>query len=248
MNKWRYFLKKAVKFALQKDAMVEFGKNAELVNLYKIFSGHPEGKWILGKPEALTLFNLVKARDPKNILELGTGIGASTAVLALAAKNGKVTSVEQYKKCVSIANEIIPVDLKCKITLIYSEPVVSQNLKISKYYYFSGYKNLPVSNGPFDFVIMDGPGGFELGGEFVKLHAIDIANLLPFMAPGCIVFVDGRKSTVKLYKRFLSDYLKPVEENQKYTLLERTAKPLKSVGDIEIVDSECARRPANDYF
>ena len=85
-----------------------------LGKLYSIFQNSPEGYWILNKENALTLYKLVHQIQPKNILDLGSGIGASTSVLALAAHEGKTTGVEQFKKCIDIAEKLVPEHLLTK--------------------------------------------------------------------------------------------------------------------------------------
>jgi len=227
----------------------EFKKNAELASLYSIFKRSPEARWILGKTECLRLYKLIKQYRPKNILELGLGIGASAAVIALASDaNAKITSMEQYEKCVRIAKELIPQELQKKINMVYSEPYAFKNDKISRYQYFSGYKNLPYGAGPFDFILMDGPGGWVESDQLVKVPNGDIINLLPCMAPGCKILIDGRKSAVELYERFLSNYLRTVEKAHNYTAMERLPRPLKNLDEIEVIDLNLESRKRKGYF
>lgn len=227
----------------------EFSANEELKNLYAVFKRHPEAKWIIGKNDALLLYKLIKKYDAKNILDLGTGIGASAAVMALAqAPNGRVVSVEQFEKCISIANQLIPEALKRKITLLYSETYAFKNDKVGKYLYFSGYKTLPMQFAPFDFVVVDGPGAWLEESQLVALPNGDIINLLPHLATGCKVYIDGRKKNVDAYRRFLSPYLKLLEQSGHHTLFERTEKPLKNVTGLEAFDVKLAGRSSSGYF
>lgn len=227
----------------------EFKNNRELAELYKIFQKSPEGRWILGQKEILRLFKLIKQCRPKNMLELGLGIGASAAAMALASDgDSKVTSMEQYEKCVRIAQELIPQNLQKKIKMVYSPIYAFKNDAVSPYLYFSGYQNLPVSDGPFDFVLVDGPGAWEEGGKLVKLPNGDLINLLPHLTPGCKILIDGRKSAVEIYQRFLSKYLNTIEETKNYTILERTAKPLQNLSELEIEDRNLASRIKKGYF
>lgn len=233
-----------------KREIEEFNKNQDLKNLHKLFSSHPDGKWIIGKREALKIWKLIKENNPSNIIELGLGIGASSAVMALASsKEARITSMEQFDKCIKIAEKIFPEELKKKVTFVFSEVAGFLNPKISKYIYFSGYKNLPVPPAtPYDFVVIDGPGAFMDGDEFVKLPNGDLINLFPYLKTGAKIFVDGRKTSVELYERFLSNYVKVVEREQSYTILERTGKPAANVGALEIIDLALEARTSKGYW
>lgn len=222
---------------------------SEFKELYAIFENSQESKWILGEDEALGLYRLIKNLKPKNILELGSGIGASTAIMALALGDEcKITSIEQYEKCVKVAKELIPQNLQRKINFIRSDTYAFQNNKISKYLYFSGYKYINLIRGPFDLVLIDGPGAWLEGNELVALQNGDIINLLPNLSSTCKVYVDGRESTVSFIKRFLSLYLKLVLKNDKYAVFERTEKPILNLDNLEIFDIKLERRKKTLYF
>ena len=87
--------------------------------LHEVFKNHPEGQWIISLEDAEELDKILSRIRPASILELGTGIGAATAVLA---KYGKVQSVEQYQKCIDIAGELIPTELPSKSSGLSSMP------------------------------------------------------------------------------------------------------------------------------
>lgn len=226
-----------------------FTAHPELARVYAVFKNSPEGEWIIGKNDAAKLYSLIQTYAPRNILELGGGIGASTAIMALAAMESAITSIEQFEKCIDIAKKIIPPELLKKINFVYSEAHAFKNERISPYQFFSGYKNLPVRNGPFDFVIIDGPGYWLENGQLVKLPNGDIINLLPHLATGCKIYIDGRKQAVGIYKRFLRPYLKLAAETKKFALFERTPTILSRVDEIKIEDAELAmRRATTPYF
>lgn len=226
-----------------------FSANTELARVYAIFKNSPEGEWIIGKNDAAKLYGLIQTYGPHNILELGGGIGASTAIASLAQKQGSITSVEQFSKCIDIAKKITPPELLKKINFAHSETYAFKDNRISPYQYFSGYKNLPTQNGPFDFVIIDGPGYWLEDGKLVKLPNGDIINLLPHLAAGCKIYIDGRKQAVGIYKRFLRLYLSLIVENKQYAIFERTSEKLADLGEIKIEDAELAMRKATTpYF
>lgn len=227
----------------------EFNNNPELRKLYFTFKGHPEAKWIIGKDDAMMLYKLVKKHDFKNVLDLGTGIGASTAVIALAlGGGGKITTVEQYEKCVRIAKELTPADLKTKINFVQADTYAFKNDKISKYIYLSGYKNLPIQFAPFDLVVIDGPGAWLEDGKLVSLPNGDIINLLPYLTAGCKIYIDGRKKNTELYKRFLSLYMRFLEQIGHNAVFERTNKRLQSPSELESLDIKLVDRSQSGYF
>lgn len=227
----------------------DFNRNAALKSVYARFKGHPEGKWIVGKADAVLLYTLMKKYQPKNVLDLGTGIGASTAVIALALEAGaKITTVEQYEKCIRIAKELIPESFQAKINFVHSDTYAMKHDAISKYLYLSGYQQLPVQYAPFDFVLVDGPGAWLEQGKLVSLPNGDIVNLLPHLVSGCKVYIDGRKQNTDLYKRFLSKYLRFVEQIGHNAVFERTDIPLKNLSAIEVIDVKLAGRKGSSYF
>ena len=229
----------------------------ELTDLYAIFTNHPEGRWILWPERGLPLYNTVKKLQPKNVLELGGGIGAGTAVISLAlgdgpaspqSQGGRITSVEQYEKCLNIAKEIIPAHLQKKINFVLSDTYAFKNDKISKYQYLSGYKNLGLNDSPFDFVVVDGPASWMEDGQLVALPHGDIITALPHLVPGCKIFFDGRKITAKMLLRYLPKYLKIYGEDKHYIILERTNHSIKNLDELEVTDQKLANMENRNYF
>lgn len=230
------FLKSAIPFSFPSFRWNKSAAETSFGDLYALFRRSPRGKLILGEPEARALFRLVKKFAPKNIIDLGLGIGCSASIMALAGKSATITSVEQSETYVGIARDLIPRELRDGIVPFVSEVDVFKIESLSRYLYFSGYARLPCERGPFDLVVVDGPGPFLKDGEFIKLPNGDLINLLPHLAAGCKVFVDGRSKGVRVYKRYLSAYLKPLYKHQKYSIFERTAKRLDRIEDLDVVD------------
>lgn len=54
----------------------------------------------------ILLFNLIKYFEPKNILELGSSVGISSAFISQAAKSGKIVSMEGVREKIEIAKKI----------------------------------------------------------------------------------------------------------------------------------------------
>lgn len=225
-----------------------FRSNKTLTSLYAVYQNSPEGKWIIGKNDACALYELIRAYQPTNVLELGGGIGASAAIIACAMERGTITSVEQFEKCIRIANQLTPPDLAKKIIFVYAPPVAFKDERISPYQYFSNFDHLPTQQGPFDFLIIDGPGYWVENKQLIKLPNGDLFKLIPHLAPGAKIYIDGRKPALILYKRFLHNYVRVIQENQKYALLERTAISAPAYENMEITDYELARRLKNTTY
>ena len=227
-----------------------FLSNKPLSSLYSLYKNSPEGHWIIGKNDAIALYDMVQKYQPMNILELGTGIGAAAAIMALASDaRAKITTIEQFQKCVDIARNLTPQELQKKINFIYALPYAFRDNRTSEYQFFSGFKTLPLDKGPFDFLIIDGPGFWVENNRMVKLPNGDFIRLIPHLTTGAKIYIDGRKHALTLYKRFLKPYFRILEETKKYALLERTPEPAASDADLKIHDYELDSRLAHsNYF
>jgi SAM-dependent methyltransferase len=221
----------------------------DLDRLYSTFKNSNEGRWILSQKESLVLYSLVKQYQSRTILELGSGIGASVAIMALASEGkAHVVGLEQYEKCIDISKGLIPKELQKQIDLRYVETEAFQEKKISPYIWFSGYKTIPPSEQLYDLVIVDGPGGWLEDGTLITLTCGDIMRMTHAIAPGGIVFIDGRRQTVSLIGRYLSKYFTLVEDRKYCTIFKRTNAPLARYEDIEILDIKLDRRIKLGYF
>ena len=177
--------------------------------LYNSFAHNPEGMWILESSNAIDLYEYIKKNSFKRVLDLGTGIGASSAIVSLAFQDKgetdyKIDSIEQYDKCIKLANELIPEELKKNLTIYKSDVEVWSTEKIP-YQYFSSYKKLP--EGEYDFIINDGPAFFEENGHFIDLPNGTIMKLLlegKIKAKTHILY-DGRISSLKIIERYFGD-------------------------------------------
>ena len=105
----------------------------------------------------LTLYNEVRSRKPREILEFGTGF--STVVLAHAAlanaKEGaalaRITSMEEDAGWTGKAKECLPADVAHFVEIIHS-PKIDGVYKI-----FRGVQYKEIPQRPYDFVFSDGP-------------------------------------------------------------------------------------------
>ncbi len=204
----------------------KFGQYNQLENLYLKFFNHPDGQWIMKIKSAVKLHELLKKYNPTQVLELGTGIGAGTAVIASTLDNARVMTVESNKRLIEVAKEIIPFELKEKIQFEYSPIHIMKPIpEVDAFQFLEAYIEFPWAN--WDFVVIDGPGPFMYKGILVDLPGGDVFSVLPKTKMGTKFYIDGRKQLVKLIKRYLKWYLIPIEEGPDYILLERTDRPLR---------------------
>lgn len=180
--------------------------------LYNHFAKHPEGNWVMRYDNAVDLYNFVIKHDIKKVLGLGTGIGLSDAIIALAWKqkgveDGVIHSMEQYDKCIALAEELIPEELKKYIKIHKSEVKLWTTDKIP-YQYFSIYENLHEEE--YDLILNDGPAPFiDKDGNYIELPngTIHKLTLEGKIKPGSFVVYDGRVQSITLLERyFASNY------------------------------------------
>ena len=209
----------------------------ELKKLYKSFLKSPESQWIMQWPNAVDLYNFILNNPIKRVLGLGTGVGLSDAVIALAwktkgEKDGQLDTVEQYDKCIKLAKEMIPAELQTYIKFHKSEPEVWTTDKIP-YQHFSVYKELPEQpEGGWDLICNDGPSPFvDEKGNYADLPngTIHKLTLEDKIRPGTLVIYDGRISSLQLLERYFdSCYLmvKVPQRGSDFNLLERKNCPV----------------------
>ena len=59
----------------------------QLQSLFNYFKSHPESSWLMEPQNCQKLYEFVMKHPIKNVLDLGTGIGLSASVVALALKD-----------------------------------------------------------------------------------------------------------------------------------------------------------------
>lgn len=201
-----------------------------LKSLYNLFLSHKESEFIMKEYNAILLYRFIRKHPIKRILDLGTGIGLSATVCALALKDKGETdyhidSVEQFDKCIKVANEIIPIELKEHITIHKSETKVWQHPKIP-YQFFSNYATIP--EGDYQLMINDGPSFFMLGEDFIDLPNGTITEHLDRIKPGTFIVWDGRTPALKLLERYFPDNFEVYRHNQRgddFNILRRLDNP-----------------------
>ena len=109
---------------------------------------------------------------------------------------------------------------------------------------FSGFQNLP--HGPWDMVIIDGPGPFKnKDGVVLEYPNGDIFRILNDINKGAIIYVDGRKDAVKLMKRYLSRFLRLQHESLKAAVFVRNEVPYEKG---KVVDELLNQLAQHNYF
>lgn len=215
--------------------------------LYRHFFNHKERSWLLRPDSARALYSFVKKHDIKNVLDLGTGIGTSSAVVSLALKEKgvehKIVTVENFQKCIDLAKQLIPDEIKENIEFKHSEAILWEHPDIAATY-LSVFKDLP--EGQFDLIIVDGPGIWldEKGrmieipnGDVLKLHSEGKIN------PGTKIHFNGRMKALSILERFYgSDFFLLNEANNQDNFLERKDSP------VTFLDSKKEEMKAAGYF
>lgn len=204
-----------------------------LKTLYNHFAQNKESTWIMQPYNADALYRFVKEHPIKKVLELGTGIGFSAAIVALALKDKgetdfQIHTVEQYEKCISLARQIIPKELQENLTIHKANPIV-WNTPLIAHQDFSVYDKLP--GGEYDLIINDGPSPFMEGEHYLDLPNGTIIKLLlesnSILKKGTLIAYDGRLNSLGLIERFFSDNFFLVKPNNKnyFNVLERKENP-----------------------
>lgn len=174
--------------------------------LYQSFAKHKESSWVLKPENAKSLYEFVKTHNVKNVLDLGTGMGMSAAVVALALEEKKIeykiNTVEQYEKCYKLAQTEIPEELRKNITFHRTDSILWNHPEIPDQL-FSNFKELP--EGEFDLIIVDGPGPWlDENGRLIETPNGDVLkfHLENNIKPGTFIFFDGRLKALAMLERF----------------------------------------------
>lgn len=185
--------------------------------------------WIMEEFNVKALYTFVRKGNFKNILDLGTGIGMSTATIALAQKDKGyddyvIHTVEQTQKCYKLAQQLIPEELRKNIVFHQIDPIIWNNPQIP-YQPLSIFKELPpIPEGGWDLVVVDGPGPFLENNHYIDFPNGDVMKMLiqNELKAGVKIFFDGRLQSLKIIERFYSEnFLLLDKMNNEYNILER---------------------------
>jgi predicted O-methyltransferase YrrM len=146
----------------------------------------------VAKADHTAIYRHVRRRKPRILLELGAG--QSSGVIALAMPAGaRFLAVEEDEAWLAHHRTVMPTDLRDKIEWLRAETEATDvgGARAARYV---GLPRLA-----YEFVHIDGP---DIG----KLNAAvscDIIDLLPHLAPSCLVVFDGREASARLARPHL---------------------------------------------
>lgn len=187
---------------------------------------------------AVLLYDFVKKHNIKKVLDLGTGIGLSAAICALALKEKgedyQIDSLEQFDKCIKIAKDLIPQELQEHITIHKSNTKVWSYEGIP-YQNFSNFETIP--EGEFDLIINDGPTHWMDGNSFIDLPNGTVTEMLVNgrIKPGAFVVWDGRQSMLAILERYFGseepsesafELYRPAQRTDDLNILRRLDTPV----------------------
>lgn len=93
------------------------------------------------------LANIVKTKQPKNILEIGTAIGYSGTIMLLSSENANLTTIEKNEESYIKAQETFKTfNVKNRVNQILGDGL-------------EAIKELQKNNEKYDFIFLDGPKG-----------------------------------------------------------------------------------------
>lgn len=236
-----YVMKDVLKARREKAQRMRIPKEyAELRELYLSFYTRDDGFWIIEWPFAVMLYDFVKEAKPADILDLGTGIGCSSAVMALASPESKIDTMEQFEEVHKIAKEVVPEKLQKNITFYRKDPVIwTSGYMIHRS--FSTYESLPDKE--YDFILNDGPGPWRDKYEDVDL-SIDFPNgtihkllLEDKLKPGALITFDKRVESLKFLERYFGNNFFIVENYPQegwFMLEKKSPKDIKAEHGVEL--------------
>ena len=214
------------------------GQNHVLETIWLKYKSNQEGTWITKINQIVRLHEYLKKLQPKHILELGTGIGCSTEIMAFACPESSIYTVEQNQKCIDAAKILIPEKLQEQVYFKLAQVgVLKPVYEFNPFTYLMGYIT-PYDWQNYDFIYVDGPGPFKTfrthpetkqsWETLVELPCGDVLMFLHLINEGTLIYFDKRHLTTHLYKRHLAHYLEIVEESPEHTIFRRNDRPLKS--------------------
>lgn len=176
----------------------------ELPVLGQMYSQNREAYPIIPKDTALFLVNILHLKQPTLILEIGTCIGFSAALMAQTLKNAHITTIERYPLMIEKAKEnFAKLKLTDRITLLEGNaPDILKNLQ-----------------GGYDLIFLDGGKAQYINFlprclRLLKCDGVLIADNI--LQKGCIAKdiseIEKRQRTIyNNMRKFLEDITKNQE-------------------------------------
>ena len=213
-------IRRSTRFLHYQLASLQYRLPKEVLTVYQRYARHPESREIVSRLDAAVIYHLIRKHRPNHCMDLGCGLGTTTAVAAMAMEDngvGQVTSLEQLDWMTELAWAMLPDGCKGRVEILHRE------LEIREYFgeKWACYRFSP-EKPDIDFVVVDGPYGTreDASGNSILLPNGDLLEFLPFLKPGCRVFIDGRLFNVAAYRRYLGDKFRIRQSRLDYTLME----------------------------
>ena len=219
-----------------------------LQTIYNFYVDHPESGWIMKTNNVFQFYKFLKDHNFKKILDLGTGIGCTAAIMSLVFKEKgvedyEIHTIEQFKKCYDIAQEIMPEELKKNVKFYFSPPVV-WNTELIPYVNFTTFKELP--EGDWDLILVDGPGGWMENDKYVDIMSGDVFKMLleNKIKPGTYIAWDGRIKPFQALEKYFGNnfYYVPISQSDDFNIIERKE------GEVDFVNEELESMKRYGYF
>ena len=123
--------------------------------------------WTSGVLDLYFLRRIIKTKNPKMVLELGSGIGVSSeAILDQIAIDSKLVTVENNKSCLKLLNDRLK-NYNKNYEIIESEVVISKDKINIETMVYKISKTLDFSK--FDLIYIDGPSWtFDKDNKFIS--------------------------------------------------------------------------------
>ena len=116
------------------------------------------------------LAGIVKNKQPKNILEIGTAIGYSGTIMLLSSENSNLTTIEKNEDSFTKATETFKIfEVEKRVTQLLGDG-------------FEIIQRLEKQNKKYDFIFLDGPKG-----QYIFYYPI----LLNMLSSGGCLLVDN---------------------------------------------------------
>lgn len=186
--------------------------------LYRQYAEHPLSRHIVSKIDAMVIYDQIRRYRPTHCVELGSGLGTATSIIAMAMEangHGKITALEQHEWMMTLAEELMLPAHKTRVSFVRADPEVRRMCNEDWTCYQFAHTSADI-----DFVVVDGPAPWKTNGSMHQEPNGDLVGLLPYLLPGCRVFIDGRSSTVSAYRRCIGDRFRIQETSSGYTLME----------------------------
>jgi hypothetical protein len=147
----------------------------------------------VSEADSVALYEAVRERQPRHVLELGAG--RSSAVIALAMSGcGDFVAVEENSNWLADHRRVIPDELLARIELIQRDPIKREIDGMP----CGCYRDIPLR--PYEFVHVDGPAIPKIAGARCRG---DVIELLPHLGLRCLIVFDGSEVSARFARPYL---------------------------------------------